>query len=76
MTEKINLAPLAEMLTLEGISASEMSAFFDELAYDYTQTIIQLQLANLTPRNVLHNETDRFTYLLRELRDVFRLCSF
>jgi len=76
MNEKINLVPLAEMLNLEGISASEMSAFFDELAYDYTQTIIQLQLADLTPRNVLHNETDRFMYLLRELREVFRQCSF
>jgi len=76
MNEKINLVPLVEMLTLEGVSASEMSAFFDELAYDYTQTIIQLQMADLTPRNVLHNETDRFLYLLRELRDVFRQCSY
>lgn len=76
MEKEINLVPLAEMLNLEGISASEMSAFFDELAYDYAQTIIQLQMADLTPRNVLHNETDRFLYLLRELCDVFRQCSY
>ena len=75
MEKEINLVPLVEMLNLEGIS-SEMSAFFDELAYDYAQTIIQLQMADLTPSIVLHNETDRFLYLLRELRDVFRQCSY
>jgi len=76
MNEKINLVPLVEMLKLEGVSASEMSAFFDELAYDYAQTIIQLQMADLTPQIVLHNETTHFLYLLRELRDVFRQCSY
>lgn len=76
MEKEINLVPLAEMLSIEGISASEMSSLFDELAYDYSQTVIQLQMADLMPRIVLHNETDRFLYLLREFRDVFRVCSF
>jgi len=76
METKINLVPLAEMLNIEGISASEMASFFDVLAYDYTQTIITLQIADLSPRIVLHEKTDRFLYLLRELRDVFRQCSF
>ena len=75
METKINLVPLAEMLTVEGISADEMSMFFDELAYDYVLTIIALQMADLSPRNVLHEKTDRFLHLLRELRNVFRQCS-
>jgi len=75
METKINLVPLAEMLDVEGVSASEMSDFFDELAYDYAKTVIELQLADLSPRIVLHEKTDQFLYLLRELRDVFRQCN-
>ena len=75
MNENVNLIPLAEMLTVEGISASEMAVFFDELAYDYTKTIIELQMADLEPRNVLHEKTDSFLHLLRELREVFRQCD-
>jgi len=75
MEKKINLVPLAEMLNIEGFSADEMSVFFDELAYDYAQTIIKLLMADLSPRIVLHEKTDQFLYFLRELRDVFRQCS-
>jgi hypothetical protein len=75
MEKKINLVPLAEMLQIEGISADEMSVFFDELAHDYAQTVITLQIADLSPRNLLHEKTDSFLYLLRELRDVFRKCG-
>jgi hypothetical protein len=75
MENEINFAPLAEMLNAEGLSASDMSVFFDELAYDYIRTIIELQQANLSPRTVLHKETHSFIYLLRELRDVFLRCS-
>ena len=75
METKINLVPLTEMLAVEGISASEMAIFFDELAYDYTKTIIELQMADLSPRNVLHEKTDSFLHLLRELREVFRRCD-
>jgi len=39
METKINLNPLEELMKIEGISTSEMSAFFDELAYDYTKTV-------------------------------------
>ena len=76
METKINLVPLAEMLSLEGFSASEMSDFFDELAYDYAKTVIELQIADLLPRIVLHEKTDHFLYILRELRDVFKQCDF
>ena len=76
METKINLVPLAEMLNVEGISANEMSNLFDELAYDYTKTVIELQMADLSPRTVLHEKTDQFLHVLRELRDVFRQCSF
>ena len=76
MEAKINLVPLAEMLNLEGFSASEMSDFFDELAYDYAKTVIELQMVDLSPRIVLHEKTDQFLYLLRELRNVFQQCSF
>jgi len=72
----VNLVPLAEMLCIEGISALEMADFFDELAFDYAQTVIQLQQEDLTPRIVLHEKTDHFLYLLRELREVFKKCSF
>ena len=75
MENEINLVPFIEMLNLEGISSGELSAFFDELAFDYTQTVIALQMADLSPRTVLHEQTDRFLYLLRELRDVFRQCG-
>ena len=75
METKINLIPLAEMMNIEGISASEMSAFFDELAYDYVKTVIELQMADLSPRIVLHEKTDQFLHFLRELREVFQLCS-
>jgi len=71
-----NFVPLIDMLSIEGISSSEMSDLFDELAYDYAQTVIQLQMADLTPSIVLHNETDRFLYVLREFRNVFQQCSF
>jgi len=57
METKINLVPLAEMINVEGISASEMSNFFDELAYDYAKTVIELQMADLSPRTVLHEKT-------------------
>jgi len=67
---------LSDMLTIEGYSASEMAVFFDELAYDYACTIIESQMADLSPRYVLHEHTDRFLYLLRELRNVFQKCSF
>jgi len=53
-----------------------MANLFDELAYDYAQTVITLQQADLTPSNVLHKETHQFLYLLREFRNVFRKCSF
>ncbi|GHT54444.1 hypothetical protein FACS189451_11750 [Bacteroidia bacterium] len=76
METEINLVPLAEMLTVEGISSSEMSDLFDELGYDYARTVIELQEADLSPRSELHGKTDQFMHVLRELRDVFRLCSF
>ena len=50
METEINLVPMAEMLNVNGISASEMSEFFDELSYDYAKTIIELQMADLSPR--------------------------
>jgi len=76
METKINLVPLADMLQVEGLSPDEMSNLFDELAYDYSKTVIELQLADLSPRTVLHEKTDQFLHFLRELRDVFRRCSF
>ena len=74
METKINLVPLADWLAIEGYSASEMAVFFDELEHDYARTVIALQVADLTPRNALHEKTDNFLYLLRELREVFRQC--
>ena len=76
MDTKINLVPLAEMLKLDGISASEMSNLFDELAYDYAKTVIELQMADVSPRIVLNEKTDQFLYFMRELRDVFKQCDF
>jgi len=76
METKINLVPLADMLQVEGLSSNEMSNLFDELAYDYTKTVIELQMADLSPRTVLHEKTDQFLHFLRELRDVFRQCDF
>jgi len=76
METKINLVPLAEMLKLDGISASEMSTLFDELAYDYAKTVIELQMADVSPRIVLHEKTDQFLHVMRELRDVFKQCDF
>ena len=75
METEINLVPLAEMLIVNGFSASEMSELFDELSYDYAKTIIELQMADLSPRIILHEKTDQFLYVLRELRDVFRQCN-
>ena len=75
METEFNFVPLAEMLSIEGISANEMANLFDELAYDYTRTMVELQMADLSPSTVLHEKTDRFLYVLRELRDVFRQCS-
>ena len=72
---EINLVPLAEMLNVEGFSASEMSNLFDELVYDYAKTVIELQMADLSPRIVLHEKTDQFLHVLRELRDIFRQCD-
>ena len=75
METKINLIPLEEMMNIEGISANEMAIFFDELSHDYARTVIELQIADLSPRSVLHENTDKFLCILRELRDVFRQCS-
>jgi len=76
METKINLIPLADLLQIEGMSPNEMSSFFDELAYDYAKTVIELQMADLSPRTILHEKTDQFLHFLRELRDVFRQCNF
>jgi len=76
MNKKINLVPLAEMLEIGGISASEMSELFDELAYDYAKTVIELQMADVYPQIVLHEKTDQFLHIMRELRDVFKKCDF
>jgi len=76
METKINLVPLADLLQVEGFSPNEMSNFFDELSSDYARTVIELQMADLSPRTVLHEKTDQFLHCLRELRDVFRQCSF
>ncbi|GHT70534.1 hypothetical protein AGMMS50239_39020 [Bacteroidia bacterium] len=76
MENQINFIPLADMLNVEGISAGDMSDLFDELAHDYARTVIELQMADLSPRTVLHENTDLFLHLLRELRDVFRLCNY
>jgi len=76
METKTNLVPLAEMLEIGGISASEMSELFDELAYDYAKTVIELQMADVSPSIVLHEKTDLFLHILRELRDVFKRCDF
>jgi hypothetical protein len=75
MENQINLEPLAEMLNVEGVSSDELSIIFDELAYDYMRTIVELQMADLSPRSVLHEKTDLFLHYLRELRNVFRLCG-
>jgi len=76
MEKKINLVPLIEMLNVEGISADEMSVFFDEVGHDYARTVIELQMADLSPRTVLHEKTDHFLHFLRELRDAFKQCDF
>ena len=76
METKINLIPLADLLQVEGLSPNEMSNFFDELSYDYAKTVIELQMADLSPRTILHEKTDQFLHFLRELRDVFRQCNF
>jgi hypothetical protein len=75
MENQINLEPLAEMLNLESVSPEELSIIFDELAYDYMRTVAELQMADLSPRSVLHEKTDLFLHYLRELRNVFRKCG-
>jgi hypothetical protein len=69
-----NLNPLAEMLELNGFSTAEYADFLDELAFDYAQTMIELQLAGQTPESCLHEKSGMFLYRLKELRDVFREC--
>ena len=76
MDRKNDFVPLAEMLIVEGFSATEMSDLFDELAYDYAKTVIELQMADLSPRVVLHEKTDQFLHVLRILRNVFRQRDF
>jgi len=76
METKINLIPLADLLQIEGMSPNGMSNFFDELSYDYAKTVIELQMADLSSRTILHEKTDQFLHFLRELRDVFRQCNF
>jgi len=72
----LNLTAMAMDATpSRGYSTSEMAMFFDELEHDYARTVIELQVADLSPRSVPHEETDRFLHLLRELREVFRQCS-
>jgi len=53
METKINFVPLADLLQVEGFSPNEMSNFFDELSYDYAKTVIELQMADLSPRTVI-----------------------
>jgi hypothetical protein len=71
----INLKPLAEMMELNGFSAAEYAGFLDELAFDYAQTMIELQLVDQTPKSCLHENSAIFLYRLKELRDTFRKCS-
>ncbi|GHT35691.1 hypothetical protein AGMMS49574_25650 [Bacteroidia bacterium] len=74
-TTAINLEPLANMLNLEGFTPNGYADFLDELAFNYAQTMIELQIADLTPKICLHEDSALFIHRLRELRDVMRKCS-
>jgi hypothetical protein len=74
-TTSINLVPLADMLTTGVFTPDEIVNLLDELAYDYAQTVLALQIADLTPKNCVHEKADTFIYLLKELRDVIRECN-
>jgi hypothetical protein len=74
-TTAINLEPLANMLTIEGFTTDEYANFLDELVFDYAQTMIELQVADLSPKHCLHENSALFIHRLKELRDVMRECS-
>ena len=76
MEKKINLEPLAKFLTADGYSSDEVSVLFDELSFDYSRIIIELLQAKVSPRSIPHAKTHLFVYFLRDLRDVFKQCSF
>jgi len=55
METKTNLVPLAEMLIVEGISASEMSDLFDELALFVSHIVVLFFQKFLTPSAIAPN---------------------
>jgi hypothetical protein len=74
-TIPFNFEPLANMLIVEGFSLSEYADLLDELAYDYAQPMIELQVIDQMPKYCLHEKSAEFLFRLKELRDVFRKCN-
>ncbi len=74
MKEKTYLEPLKIYLS-EEISPKQLSHLLDELAFDYSQKIVLLDLAGGETALYIHEETSHFLYHLKRLRDVLRKCK-
>jgi hypothetical protein len=70
-----NLKPLEEWLTVDGYTFNEIADVLDEIAFDYAQTMLELQIADFSPKFVLHEKSASHLSLLKDLRDIFRMCS-
>ena len=72
MRKPINLAPIEEYL-INAIDPENLAKAFDELAYSYAETIIELLMAKRD--TYLNKNTTQHLFMLYSLRDVFYKCA-
>jgi hypothetical protein len=70
-----NFKPLEEWLSVDGYTFNEIAEVLDEIAFDYAQAMLKLQIADFSPKFVLHKKNISHLSLLKDLRDIFRMCS-
>lgn len=73
MSQKINLAPVEELLT-HIASPESLSKTLDAIAFDYVRALFEVQLAKGS-KTYLNDRTVDFVWYLYLLRDVFKSCE-
>lgn len=69
------LKPLIKLLN-DVIHPDDLARLFDELAYDYSRLSVTVQRFMQEDRSIdVHEESARFLYYLKLLRDTLRECG-
>ncbi len=74
MKEKMYLKPLQTHLS-KVISPKQLAQLLDELTFDYSRMIIQLEKVENENSFYIHPDAESFLFNLKELRSVLRKCK-